>query len=66
VHSGGGSFKSQFKRADRCGARYAVVLGQDEIASGRYTVKDLRGDEPQRSLDETELVELLAAGPDRE
>lgn len=62
VHSGGGSFKSQFKRADRCGARYAVVLGESECASGQYTVKDLRGDEPQRSLGEADLVELLEAG----
>jgi len=61
VHSGGGSFKSQFKRADRCGARYAVVLGEDEIERGIYTVKDLRGNEEQRSLDASQLAELLGA-----
>lgn len=62
VHSGGGSFKSQFKRADRCGARYAVVLGESECESGQYTLKDLRGDEPQRSLGENELIEFLSGG----
>ncbi|WP_018872868.1 histidine--tRNA ligase [Thioalkalivibrio sp. ALJ16] len=41
-HCGGGSFKSQMKRADRLGARYALVLGSDEQAAGTVTVKPLR------------------------
>jgi histidyl-tRNA synthetase len=44
---GGGSFKSQFKRADRSGARLALVLGEDELAEGAATVKHLR-DEASR------------------
>ena len=40
---GGGSLKSQFKKADRSGALVAVVLGDDEIARGAATVKPLRG-----------------------
>jgi histidyl-tRNA synthetase len=40
---GGGSFKAQFKRADRSGARVAVVLGDDELARGEVSVKPLRG-----------------------
>lgn len=43
LHCGGGSFKSQFKRADGSGAVLAVILGEDEIASGQATVKWLRG-----------------------
>lgn len=32
LNSGGGSFKSQFKKADKSGARYALILGDDELA----------------------------------
>ncbi|MFP4207651.1 MAG: histidine--tRNA ligase [Wenzhouxiangella sp.] len=50
THLGGGSFKAQFKRADRSGARYALVLGEAEIASGVCQIKDLRGTAPQETL----------------
>jgi histidyl-tRNA synthetase len=40
---GGGSFKAQFKRADKSGAALAVVLGEDELARGVAAVKPLRG-----------------------
>jgi len=40
--SGMGSMKSQFKRADSSGARYALIFGQDEIAAHQVTVKPLR------------------------
>jgi histidyl-tRNA synthetase len=39
---GMGSMKSQFKKADSCGARYALILGADELAAGEVTVKSLR------------------------
>ncbi len=42
THCGGGSFKRQFKRADKTGARAAVILGDDEIARGSVTIKNLR------------------------
>jgi histidyl-tRNA synthetase len=42
MHSGGGSFKSQLKKADASGARFALILGDDEIAKGAVTVKALR------------------------
>ena len=45
-HCGGGSFKSQMKRADASGAAYAVILGEDEIATGMATVKVLRDADP--------------------
>ncbi len=59
-HCGGGSFKSQFKKADRCGARYALVLGPDELARGEIGVKPLRSDEAQANLPLGELVPYLA------
>ncbi|MBI5492984.1 MAG: histidine--tRNA ligase [Deltaproteobacteria bacterium] len=37
-----GSLKSRMKRADRAGARYAVILGEDELKSGTVTVKDMK------------------------
>lgn len=43
--NGGGSFKSQMKRANACGASYAVILGEDEIAQGKATVKIMRSDD---------------------
>jgi len=42
VHCGGGSGKSQFKKADRSGARLALIIGDDELAQQRVTVKPLR------------------------
>jgi histidyl-tRNA synthetase len=42
---GGGSFKSQFKRADKSGAAVAIVIGDDEVVRGEASVKPLRGGE---------------------
>ncbi|MFQ5737224.1 MAG: histidine--tRNA ligase [Thermodesulfobacteriota bacterium] len=42
VDFSGGSLKSRMKRADRLGARYAAILGSDELAAGAVTVKDMR------------------------
>lgn len=51
THCGGGSFKRQFKRADKTGARAAVILGDDEIARGSVTIKNLRdADAPQSEV----------------
>jgi histidyl-tRNA synthetase len=51
MHAGGGGMKSQFKKADASGARYALIFGDDEIARGEVSLKDLRqADAPQRSL----------------
>jgi histidyl-tRNA synthetase len=45
LHAGGGSMKSQFKRADACGAVHALVFGDDELAQGIVSVKPLRAGE---------------------
>ncbi|CAM3872526.1 histidine--tRNA ligase [Roseateles saccharophilus] len=42
MHAGGGSFKSQFKKADASGARFALVFGGDELARGEVGLKPLR------------------------
>lgn len=54
---GGGSFKSQFKRADRSGAPLALVLGEDELRGGHATIKHLRdnSEQEQIALDELEI-----------
>lgn len=59
VDSGPGSFKSKLKRADRSGARVALILGDDETRSARVNVKFLRESTPQKSLTESELTDLL-------
>ncbi len=50
MNCAGGSFKSQFKRADKSGARLALILGEDEVSKNMITCKDLRQDSPQISL----------------
>ena len=59
-HLGGGSFKSQFKRADKSGAQWALVYGDTEVASEQVTLKPLRGDAEQRTLPDAELVGFLS------
>ena len=46
----GGSFKAQFKRADRSGAELALVLGEEEIKADKLAVKFLRSGDDQLSL----------------
>ena len=55
MHAGGGSLKTQFKKADASMARYALVFGQDEVAAGQVAIKPLRASTVSqftRSLDE--------------
>lgn len=59
-HCGGGSLKSQLKRADRSGAVLALILGAEEAASGTLTVKYLREDRPQERLPLDQVTALLA------
>lgn len=57
-----GSMKSQFKRADASGARYALIFGDDEIARGEVAVKPLReADAPQRCLALAQASDWAAA-----
>jgi histidyl-tRNA synthetase len=60
THCGGGSFKSQFKKADRSGAHYALVLGDEEVIQGRAGLKALREQVDQEMLEFTALPDRLA------
>jgi len=59
THCGGGSIKSQFKRADRSGAGLALVLGDEEAAAGVVAVKPLRGGGEQTRVELAELAGFL-------
>jgi histidyl-tRNA synthetase len=54
LHCGGGSFKSQMKKADGSNACCAVIIGDDEARAGTATLKPLRGGE-QVTLARAEL-----------
>ena len=56
VNCGGGSFKSQFKRADRSGAIYALVLGEDEVEQETVTLKALRSEAAQENIAQSGLA----------
>lgn len=59
AHCGGSSLKSQFKKADKSNARYALVLGEDEIRQGTITVKFLREERAQQSVNLQDLTTIL-------
>jgi histidyl-tRNA synthetase len=59
THCGGGSFKSQFKKADRSGAETALVLGEDELERGVIGVKQLRQEAPQQEVALDQLADFL-------
>ena len=59
THCGGGSFKSQMKKADKSNADYALIIGEDEAAAGKVTVKSLRADAEQQTVALAELAKVL-------
>lgn len=59
IHCGGGSFKSQMKRADKSGARLALLLGEEEVAEQTVSIKFLREDEEQKKLPQSDLAAFL-------
>ena len=65
MHAGGadgiGSMKSQFKKADASGARYAIVFGADELARGEVTLKDLRDPSTPQVAVALEPIDRLVA-----
>lgn len=56
---GGGSFKSQMKKADKSGALIAVILGENEIAENTVTVKFLREQKQQQTINQSDISEFL-------
>ncbi|MDP8162064.1 histidine--tRNA ligase [Pasteurella skyensis] len=59
LHCSGGAFKKQFKRADKLGAKIALVLGESEVAENTVVVKDLFGEVEQVTLSQYELINEL-------
>lgn len=60
VHAGGGSMKSQMKRADRSNAALALILGDDEVQSDSIVIKHLRSEQEQLHIPQAELTEWLS------
>ena len=59
LHAGGGSLKSQMKRADASGALYALIVGEDELRAGEVSVKPLRIEREQLRVRRERVAELL-------
>ncbi|MFC0308147.1 histidine--tRNA ligase [Gallibacterium trehalosifermentans] len=59
LHCSGGNFKKQFKRADKSGAKFAIILGEDEIAQQQVVIKDLLSGVEQVTLPMSELINYL-------
>ncbi|HAJ71547.1 MAG TPA: histidine--tRNA ligase, partial [Methylophilaceae bacterium] len=59
LHAGGGSFKSQMKKADRSGAKYAAILGDDEAMAGEISVKPLLQAGEQKRYKLNEVVQYV-------
>ena len=61
MHCGGGSFKSQFKKADKSQADYALILGVDEVEKNTVQVKPLREDKEQYEISQDNLVHEITS-----
>ena len=61
THCGGGSFKSQFKKADKSDAKMALILGEDELKKGVVGIKHLREEREQLEISLNELAVFLEA-----
>ena len=59
LNLGGGSFKSQLRRADKSGAAFAVILGEEEVGRGEAGLKPLRSEEDQTNVRLDILAETL-------
>ncbi|MCC6206692.1 MAG: histidine--tRNA ligase [Gammaproteobacteria bacterium] len=61
VNCGGGNFKNQFRRADKSGAKVALILGDDELVNGVVGMKFLRDERAQEVVPRGELARRLRA-----
>ena len=59
LHCGGGSLKNQFKKADKSGAQYAIIIGEHELKTNSVALKSLREEIPQQTLYRDQLIEYL-------
>lgn len=58
-HCGAGNFKKQMKRADKSGARLALIIGESELENGSVTIKDLKGKTDQNTVKMDSLTTAL-------
>ena len=61
LHCGGGSFKTQMKKADASGARFAVIIGEDEVNAGVVSLKSLRVQAEQVTVSTNDVAPLVRA-----
>jgi histidyl-tRNA synthetase len=61
VNAGGGTFKAQMKKADASGARWALIVGDDEVAANRVAVKPLRASGEQFALPPEDVAAQIRA-----
>ncbi|MGQ3091313.1 MAG: histidine--tRNA ligase [Methylophilus sp.] len=61
LHAGGGSFKSQMKKADRSGARYAAIFGDDEAAANEISLKPMLGQGEQARVPFEQVLAIVQA-----
>jgi len=59
AHSGGGSFKSQMKKADKSGASVALILGESEVEKKTVVIKFLREEKPQVEVNQSEIISYI-------
>lgn len=60
MHCGGGNMKKQLKRADKCGAQWALILGGEEAQQQQVTIKPLRSEQDQITVALADLAGTLA------
>ncbi|PKF63468.1 histidine--tRNA ligase [Psychromonas sp. psych-6C06] len=58
-HCGAGNFKKQMKRADKSGAKIALIIGETELQDNCVTIKDLQGKADQQTVAMDELIAVL-------
>ncbi len=59
THAGSGKLKAQLKKADASGARWALILGEQEVAADEVTIKTLDGSLPQQTIAQAQLIEFM-------
>ena len=59
VHLGSGKLKAQMKKADASGARFGLIIGEDEIAAGEVSLRDMRETGEQRRVKSSDLISIL-------
>ncbi len=58
-HAGAQSLKAQMKKADASGARFALIVGESELAEGRVTLKDMQGGRGQVTVSAVQMMDIL-------